>query len=151
MGWIECVRCEKFQRDFVAQTFALIELVHAVSHWISCYETIPNAPKHYETHKNMRLGSNVLDRVRSLQKIPSQLHGTNFWNNCTNSASLHHVLCGNKTIQNAPKHYETHQNMSLGSNGADRVRSLRKITMWLRGTNFCINCTSPHRFAPSFM
>ena len=49
------------------------------------------------------------------------------------------------------KHYETYQKMSLGSNGVDWVRSLRKIPTWLRGTNFCINCTSSHRFALSFM
>ena len=36
------------------------------------------------------------------------------------------------------KHYETQQNMSLGSNGVDQVRPLRKITMWLRGTNFVL-------------
>ena len=28
---------------------------------------------------------------------------------------------------NALKHYETHQNMNLGSNGMDQVRSLQKI------------------------
>ena len=41
--------------------------------------------------------------------------------------SLHHVSCGNETLPNAPKHYETHQNMTLGSNGVDRVHSLWKI------------------------
>src|SRR6185503_11106902 len=41
-----------------------------------------------------------------------------------------------------------HQNVSLGSNGVDRVRSLRKIPMRLRFTNFC---TSSARFAPSFV
>src|SRR6185503_15482456 len=41
-----------------------------------------------------------------------------------------------------------HQNVSLGSNGEDRVRSLRKIPTRLRGTNFC---TSSARFAPSFV
>jgi len=70
MVWIECVRCEKLQCDFVARTFALIAPVHAVLHRVSCsYEMIPNAPKHYETHQNMSLGSNGVDRVRSLQKI----------------------------------------------------------------------------------
>src|SRR6185312_8750352 len=44
-----------------------------------------------------------------------------------------------------------HQNMSLGSNGVDRVRSLPKIPMRFRGRNFCINCTSSAYFAPSFM
>src|SRR6185503_5303101 len=41
-----------------------------------------------------------------------------------------------------------HQNISLGSNGVDRVRSLRKILTQVRGTNFC---TSLARFAPSFV
>ena len=94
MGWIGCVRCEKSWRDFVARTFALIAPVHPVLHWVSwSYKTIPNAPKHHTTHRNM----------------------------------------------------------SLGSNGADWVRSLRKIPMWLRGPYFCINSTSSHCFAPSFM
>ena len=64
---------------------------------------------------------------------------------------LHRVSCSNKTIPNAPKPYATHQNMSLGSNGVDWVRSLRKILTWLCGTNFCINCTSSPCFALSFM
>src|SRR6185312_14149587 len=41
-----------------------------------------------------------------------------------------------------------HQNISLRSNGVDRVRSLWKIPTRLRGTNFC---TSSARFAPSFV
>src|SRR6185437_10165422 len=41
-----------------------------------------------------------------------------------------------------------HQNISLGSNGVDRVRSLRKILTRLCGTNFC---TSSARFALSFV
>ena len=70
MAWIECVRYEKLQRVFVALTFALIAPIHPVLHRISCsHVTIPNAPKHYETHQNMILGSNGMDRVRSLRKI----------------------------------------------------------------------------------
>ena len=70
MGWIECVRCEKLQRDFVARTFAVITPVHPVLYQVSCsYETIPNAPKHYATHQNMSLWSNGADQVRSLRKI----------------------------------------------------------------------------------
>ena len=64
---------------------------------------------------------------------------------------LHRVSCSYKTIINAPKHYATHQNMSLGCNGVDWVRSLRKIPTWLRGTSLYTNCTSSHCFAPSFM
>ena len=64
---------------------------------------------------------------------------------------LQRVPCSYETIPNAPKHYGTHQNMSLSSNGVDRVRSLKKITTWLRGTNFCLNCTSSACFQPSFV
>ena len=41
-----------------------------------------------------------------------------------------------------------HQNVSLGSNGVDRVRSLRKIQTRLRGMNFW---TSSARFASGFV
>src|SRR6185503_2871868 len=41
-----------------------------------------------------------------------------------------------------------HQKFSLGSNGVVRVRSLRKIPMRVRGTNFY---TSSARFVPSFV
>ena len=37
------------------------------------------------------------------------------------------VLCSNEMVPNAPKHYEPQQNMSLGSNGMDRIPSLRKF------------------------
>src|SRR6185436_10174939 len=81
MGWIGCVRCQKFRRDFVARTFAL---VRPVLHRVLCgNQTVPNAPKWYKTHQNVNLGSNGLDRVCSLRKIPTRLRGTNF---CTSSA-----------------------------------------------------------------
>jgi hypothetical protein len=70
MGRIGCARCEKSRRYFVARTFALIALVHPVLHLVSdCYETIPNAAKHYATHQNMSLGSNGVDWLHSLQKL----------------------------------------------------------------------------------
>ena len=69
MGWIGCVRCEKFRCDFMAQTCALIAPVQPVLHQVLCSdETLTNATKHYEMHKNMSLGSNGVDRVRSLRK-----------------------------------------------------------------------------------
>src|SRR6185503_5893380 len=81
MGWIGCVRWEKFRRDFVARTFALVRpVLHRVS---KGNQTVPNAPKWYEMHQNISLGSNGLDRVRSLRKILTRLCGTNF---CTSSA-----------------------------------------------------------------
>jgi len=78
-GRIGCVRWKKSRPDFVARTFALMVPVDPVLHWVSCsYETIPNAPKHYATHQNMRFGCNGVDWVRSLWKIPTWYRGTNF-------------------------------------------------------------------------
>ena len=89
MGRIWCVHCEKSERDFVPRIFSLIAPVHTVLHRVSCsYETIPNAPKHYERHQNMSLGSNGVDQVRSLRKLPTQLRGTNLCINCTSLAHL---------------------------------------------------------------
>ena len=64
---------------------------------------------------------------------------------------LQQVSCSSKTVSNARKYYKTDRNISLGSNGVDWVHSLRKISTWLCGTNFCINCSSSSHFAPSFM
>ena len=67
---IGCVRCKKSRRDFVARTFELIAPVHTILHRVSCsYETIPNAPEHYERLQNMSLGSNGVDQVCLLGKI----------------------------------------------------------------------------------
>ena len=51
MGWIGCVHCEKFRRDFVARTFALVRPVFAPSFvWQpngpKCTKILGNAPKH---------------------------------------------------------------------------------------------------------
>ena len=136
----------------MARTFALIAPVLTVLFWVSCiYEMIPNAPKHYTTHQNMSFGSNGADWVRSLWKIPMWLHGTNFCINCTSSPrsapsfmQLRNVNKCTQTLYNTIKH-------EFRCNGVDWMLSLRKIRTWLRGTNFCINCTNSHRFAPSFM
>ena len=152
MGWVWCIRCEKSRRDFVARTFALIAPVHPVLRRVSCSdETIPKGPKHYETPQNMSLGSNGVDQVRSLRKITTWLRGTNICINCTSQYFLQQVSCSYENIPKAPKYYETHRNISLGSNGVDWVRSLWKIPSWLRGTNFCMNWTLSICFATSFM
>jgi len=152
LGWIRCVSCEKLQRDFVARTFALIGPVQYVLQQVSCsYGTIPNARKYYKTDRNISLGSNGVDWVHSLRKILTWLCGTNFCINCSSSSRFAPTFM---QLRNDPKCRQTLWNtpkMSLGSNGVDWVRSLRKILKWLRGTNFGINCTSSPRFSPSFM
>jgi len=70
MEWVRCIRCEKFQNDFMAQTCALIAPVQPILQQVLCSnETLPNARKHYETHQNMSLGPNGVDWVRSLRKF----------------------------------------------------------------------------------
>ena len=80
MGRIGCVHCEKPRRDFVARTFVLI-----APSFMQLLRNDPNAPKHYETHQNMSLGSNGVDQVRWLGKIATRLRGTNFCINWTSS------------------------------------------------------------------
>ena len=64
---------------------------------------------------------------------------------------LHRVSCSNEMVPDAPKHYETQQKMSLGSNGVDWVRSLWKHQTRLCGLNFCISCNSSAWFEPSIV
>ena len=152
MGWIGCVCCEKFRCDFMARTCALVAPVQPVLHRVSCInKTLPNTPKHHETHENMSLGSNGVDRVRSLWKFRCDFVARTFALIAPVQTVLHRVSCSNETVSNAPKYYETHENMSLGSNGGGSGVFFAKILMWLHGTNFCINCTSSNYFAPSFV
>ena len=136
----------------MARTFALIAIVHPVLHRVSCsYEMIPNAAKHYATHQNMSLGSNAVDWVCSLRKIPTWLRGTKFCISCTSSpcyASSFLTLRNDpkctQTLCNAQKHVFRVQWSGLGA-------FVAKISTWLRSTNFCFNCTSSSGFASSFM
>ena len=96
-------------------------------------------------HQNISLGTNGVDRVHSLRIILTRLRGTNF---CTSSARFAPSFVRQPNGPDATKYYETHQNVSLVSNGVDRVRSLRIIPTRPHGTNFC---TSSARFAPSFV
>ena len=67
MEWVGCIRYEKFQNEFMAQTCALSAPVQPVLQRDLCSnETLPNASKHYKTHTNMSLWSNGVDWVRSL-------------------------------------------------------------------------------------
>ena len=173
MVWIGSVSCEKFEKDIMARTFSLIALVWCVLQHVSCSsKTVPNAPKRKETHQNMSLGSNGVDRDA---KNSDTTLWQNFCINCTSMARfaaslakrfqmhpngkkrtktcvyglmvwigsvrcekfrldfvaqtfaliapiwhvLQQVSCSRKTVPNAPKQIEMHQNMSLGSIGVD--------------------------------
>jgi len=63
--------------------FSLIAPIQLKLHRVSYSNgTIPNAPKHYETHPKMNLLSNRLDQVRSLQNYPTRPRGTYFFQLC---------------------------------------------------------------------
>ena len=133
MGWIGCIHCEKSRCDFVAQTFALNAPVHPVLHRVSCsYETIPNAPKHYATHQNMSLGSNRWIGCVRCEKSRCDFVARTFVLIESFQYVLQQVSYSYETIPYAPKHYETHQNISLGSNGVDQVVRCENynVTSW---------------------
>ena len=139
MGWIGCVRCEKYERNFVTRTFALIAPVHTVLHPISCsYEMITDEPKHYETYQNMSLGSNGVDWVRSLRKIPTWYRGTNFCINCTIFTLFAPSLM---QLCNDPKQSKTLCNLWKHES---RVQ-------WSGLSAYCINCIGSPCFALSLM
>jgi hypothetical protein len=144
MGWIRCVRCKKFRRDFVARTFArkirpFSTEFRKATKWSRMH---PNGTKRTKTSVYGQMG--WIGRVRC-EKFRRDFVARTF---ALVRPVLHRVSCGNQTVPNAPKRYKTHQNVNLGSNGLDRVCSLRKILTPLRGTNFC---TSSARFALSFV
>ena len=152
MGWIRCVRCEKLQRDFEARTFAIIPLVnpfctefHAVT---KRYQMHPYTMKRSKTWIYGPMG--CIECV-CCEKFQRDFVARTFALIALVRPILNRVSCSYETIPNAPKHNKTHQSFCLRSNGVNWVHSLRKTQIRIRGTNFCINCTSSACFAPSFM
>jgi len=140
MGWIGSVRCENSRCDFVVRTFALIAPVQYVLQQVSySYEMIPNGPKYYEKEWNFSFGPMGWIGSVHCEKSRCDFAAGTFALIAPVHPVLHRVSSSYEMIPNAPKHNERHQNMRLGSNGVDQVRSLRKITTWLLGMNFCIN------------
>jgi hypothetical protein len=88
--------------------------------------------------QNMSFASNGVDQVRSLRKIPTQLHLANLSVNSASSASF-----GSSFVKlwNGPKH------ASFWSNGVDRVRSFRKDPTQPRLANLCYNGANSASFA----
>ena len=94
----------------------------------------PNSPD------NVSLGSDGVDRVRLLRKITMRLRGTYF---CTSSARIAPSFVSNKTVPNAPKCYETHQN-STRSTPLDP-----KLMFW--GPMGWIGCVGYEKFRRDFV
>ena len=133
MGWIGCVRCEKFGIDFMARTSALIAPVQPVLHRVSCSnETLPNAPKHYEAHQNIRLWSNGVDRVCSLRKIPMRFHGTNL-------CIIHQFNPFSTEFRVVTKYCQMHPN------------TMRRTQTWVSGPMGWIDSVHYEKFRCDFM
>ena len=122
-----CISSARFAPSFVRQPNSP-----------ECNQIVRNAPKRQFRVQRGGWGAFVA-------KIRTRLRGTNY---CTSSARLAPSFVRqpngpecNQIVRNAP-------NISLGSNGVDRVRSLRKIPTRLHCTNFC---TSLACFTPSFV
>ena len=152
MGWIGCVRCQKLRCEFMAQTF---ELIAPVQPFCTEFRVVT---KHCQMHPTTTkcTKSWVSDPMGWIgcvryKKLRCEFMARTFELIALVQPILYRASCSNKTIQNASKHNETHQNISLGPNRMDQVHSLRKILMRLRGKNFYINCNSSARFAPSFL
>ena len=96
-------------------------------------------------HQNVSLGSNVVDRVCSLRKIPSRLRGTSF---CTSSARFatkfvrqqNGPRCA-RMVRNAPKRQFRDK---WGGSGAFVAKN-SDVTSWHEF------CTSSARFPPRFV
>ena len=107
MGWIGCIRCEKFQCDLMAETCPLIAPVQPILHRVPCCnKTLPKAPKHYEMLQNLSL---VL--LGWIECVPGKKIQCDFMaQTCPLIAPvqpiLHRVSCSNETLTNALKHYK---------------------------------------------
>ena len=152
MAWIGCVHYQKFRCDFMAGIFAWLfqfgpfcTEFRAVTIW---YQMHPNITKCTKTC--------VYGPMVWIGYVRCEYHQHDFIERPFALIALYwpildQLSCSNEMIASAPNRYETNKNMCLGSNGVYRVRSLRKFQTRLCGTNFCINCTSSTRFAPSFV
>ena len=139
MGWIGCVHCKKFRRDFVARTFA--PLRPFCTEFCNSTKRSPmhqNCTKHTEHEFRVQWGGSGAFVAKNSDATSRHEH-------------LHHYdrfAPSFVTQPNGPKCTKIvrmHKNISLGSNGVDRVRSLRKIPTRLRGTNFFTITTVLHR------
>ena len=102
----------------MAQTFALITPVQPVLHRVSCSnETLPNAPNTTRRTKTWVWGPMGWITCFRWEKSRRDFVARAFALIALIHPVLHRVSCVYEMIPNAPKHYATHQNMSLGSNG----------------------------------
>jgi hypothetical protein len=100
----------------------------------------------------MSLVSNGVDWVHSSRKIPSWLRGTSFCINCNCSpcfaSSFMQLRIDPKCTQTLCNAAKQEFRVQWGWFGVFVVKKSRRDFV---ARTFCINCTSSHRFAPSYM
>jgi hypothetical protein len=128
---VERVRSlRKIQTGLYLTKLCVMAPVRPVSHRLSCYnDTVRNAPKHEFWVQWSGSGAFVAKNSNAtlFSELVRQWH--QFGQFCID-------------IRAVTKRSEMPQNMSFGSNGVDRVRSLRNIQTKVCLANFCVNGTS---------
>ena len=141
MGWIGCIGCEKIATRLRGTNFCT-----SSKHFAPCFVRQPNGRKCTKTVRNA---------AKHEFKVQWDVSGAFVSKNC-NATSYHELFyqfgpfC--TEFCKSTKRSQMHQNctkctkhMSLGSNGEEWVRLLRKILTTLRGTNFCTILACFHR------
>ena len=123
MQWTWCVRCENIRHDFVAWTLFTNCTSFNSNCTEFCIETKQSQmhPNTKKCNKRWVMGSMRWIGCVCCEKIRRDFVARTFALIAPVQPILHRVSCSNEIVPNAPKHYETYQNMSLGSNGVDQV------------------------------
>src|SRR6185312_14331815 len=137
MGRIGCVCCKKFQCDFMAQTCALIAPVQPILHRVPCSnETLPNALKHYEMLHNMSLVPMGWIECVLCEKFRCDFMAQTCALIAPVQPVLHRFSCSNKTLTNAPKHYENTPKHEVRVQWGGSRAFFAKNSMQFHTTNF---------------
>ena len=133
MEWVRCIRCKKFQNEFMAQTCALIAQVQPVLHRVSCSnETLPNAPKHYEMHQNMSLWTMGWIGSVHCEKFRCDFKARTCALIAPVQPILHRVSCSNEILPNTQTLRDTHKHefrVQWGGLGVFIAKNY-KMTSW---------------------
>ena len=134
MGCIGCVRCEKFPMRLHSTNLSITCTISTFffegHHFNLLCTEFRVVMKHCQMHPTLRNAPKHEFRVQwagFCAFVAKNSDATFMAQTCALIAPvqpvLHQVLCSDETLTNAPKHYETHKNMSLGINWGDRVCS----------------------------
>ena len=105
-GWVGCIRCEKFENNFMAQTCALIAPVQPVLHWVSCSNDCQMHPNTTRCTKTWVYGPMGWIGCVCCEKFWCDFVARTFALIALVQPVLHQASCSNETIQNALNHYE---------------------------------------------